>query len=416
MKKVLVVSNNCFSSTRNNGKTLYSFFKNVDEKHIAQLFFKEESPDIIEKYNYFKITDKDILVKIFNKLGLKKKQKEDISLKKIENTKNKSEILRLAREILWKTKTWKTSELINWLDEFKPEVIFFCAGDSCFAYDIVNFIQEKYKVKVIVYITDDYILPRKCLNIFWWIRRNIIFFKMKKIIKISKEFFIISPKMEEKYQIIFNKKGNLLLNLPEKILSKKIIKNYDFNNLIVVYMGGFHYGRDLILLKIAEVIEDICMKQKINITFQIYSTQKLDKEIENKIIRLKKTKFCGSLTKQEVENKLQEDIILLHVESFKRKFIEKTILSFSTKISEYLMSKNIILGVGPKEIASINFLYDPVCCITDFNNLEKELEKFFKELPQRSEYLRKYFEVKNEKLQNELLKSKELLKEYIYSK
>ena len=415
MKKVLIVSNNCFSSTRNNGKTLYSFFKNMDKKYIAQLFFKEEIPDIIEKYNYFKITDKDILFKVFNKLGFKKRQNNHNSLKKIENTKNKGEILRLVREFLWKTKVWKTLELINWLDEFRPEIIFFCAGDSCFAYDIVNFIKSRYKSEVIVYITDDYILPKKTLNIFWWLRRNIIFFKMKKIIEISKEFFLISPKMKKEYYKIFNKKGNLLLNLPEKTLEKNSVKKYDLNNLNVVYMGGFHYGRDLILLKIAEIIENICMKQKINITFQIYSTQKLDEEIKNKIARLKNTSFCGSLTKQEVENKLKEEVILLHVESFERKFIEKTILSFSTKISEYLMSKNIILGIGPKEIASIDFLYNQTCCITDFNNLEKGLEKIFKDLPQKNESLSEYFEIKNEELQNELLKSEELLDKYIYS-
>ena len=54
----------------------------------------------------------------------------------------KYNIFRIGREILWLTQKWKTTSLDIWLEEFSPEIIFLCAGDSGFSYDITDYIQK----------------------------------------------------------------------------------------------------------------------------------------------------------------------------------------------------------------------------------------------------------------------------------
>ena len=51
--RVLVISNNSFSNTSNNGKTLASFFKDFSSENIAQLYFNKEVPDVEKFDNYF---------------------------------------------------------------------------------------------------------------------------------------------------------------------------------------------------------------------------------------------------------------------------------------------------------------------------------------------------------------------------
>lgn len=55
--RTLVVSNNPFSTTSNNGKTLASFFKDFPKDKIAQLYFSPALPDEESFPNYFQITD-----------------------------------------------------------------------------------------------------------------------------------------------------------------------------------------------------------------------------------------------------------------------------------------------------------------------------------------------------------------------
>ena len=70
--KILVVSNNPFSYTDNNGKTLVSFFKYYDNTSIAQLYFSDEKAECDKFTNFFKISDNDILKKLVNFKKIKK--------------------------------------------------------------------------------------------------------------------------------------------------------------------------------------------------------------------------------------------------------------------------------------------------------------------------------------------------------
>jgi len=382
--KILVVSNNVFSDTTNNGKTLMSFFENYDPNRIAQLYFQDEVPTFkITKY-FFQINDVDILKSILlmrkvcgrqvKAKGTRKNVKYKYFLNFINIIKD-FQIIRLIREILWIFNTWKCPSLYQWLSKFSPDIIYFCAGDSGFAYEVVNWIRINFHCKLAVYITDDYVLPRSTLSIFWWIRRYYILQKMKKTIQNCSKLFVISPKMNNEYGKLFGRESTIIMNLSDDLRDPTIKRNGEI--LVLTYTGGFHFKRYEILRLLGQFINiyNSQYKEK-KALLNIYSGTIPSKFILNKINIDGASRFCGSLNKEQLKETLNKSDILVFVESFDRKSIESTRLSLSSKIPEYLSVGKPILAIGPDEISSIQYLKDVAFCITDLKSFYSKLAKF----------------------------------------
>lgn len=394
--KILVVSNNSFSDISNNGKTLASFFDNYPVDNIAQLYFSPELPHNSHYKNYFRITDNDIL-----RITLKKSDKcgQVINQEFAGNTKylpnkygfllkkiKKNNLSRIIRETFWASKKWNTDDLNQWLSSFSPDIIFFCAGDSGFAYDITTYIQKKYNSKLVVYITDDYVLPRRTLSPFWWIRRNNILKKMDYSIKHSALFITISSKMRKEYKKLFNKDSILAVNMSKSIRDKTLEEKKD-GSFNLVYAGGLHFNRYKTLNLLAKSIKKYNDNpSKIGKAYlKIYSTQNPSKTILKYLNIEDASEYCGGLNNKELKKVLNSCDIPVHVESFDNSSIESTRLSISTKIPEYLSLGKPILAIGPSQVASIKYLEDTAFCITDKSNIYLELIKLLEDENARNE-------------------------------
>ncbi|RNF39624.1 hypothetical protein [Planococcus salinus] len=384
--RILIISNNPFSTTSNNGKTLASFFKNLPSQNISQLYFNTELPDEESFGNYYRITDMEILKSTLNK-NIKPGSRVSNSLEEFGNQKKKSEkslkvrknnFTRILRECLWNRKYWNTKNLNIWLEEFQPQIIFFCAGDSEFAYEITDYVRKKFNSKLVVYVTDDYILPRKNLSVFWYIRRKKIKIAMGKAIKNSDLFISISSQMKKSYEKIFNKTSMVALNMSESMLIENFDKK-DSDEITLVYAGGLHFKRYLTLNFLAKAIEKY-NKEKGSTkkaTLKIFSTQTLGQK-EKELLEIEgASEFCGPLKTEELKIELNKCDIPVHVESFDKKSIESTRLSISTKIPEYLSLGKPVLAIGPKEVASMKYLKESAYCITSTGNISKDLYEIF---------------------------------------
>ena len=66
--RILVISNNSFSKTENNGKTLCSIFSGFEPNELAQLYFGVgEEPNEEFCSNYYRVTEFDILKSIYSR-------------------------------------------------------------------------------------------------------------------------------------------------------------------------------------------------------------------------------------------------------------------------------------------------------------------------------------------------------------
>lgn len=380
-KSILIISSNPMSNVFNNGKTLNAFFDKYPKDKIAQLYFAATLPDSDICSTYFRISDVDML-----NLKLKRSQKCGEKVEAIEGTNvqtkeentvrsvKKNNFTRLLREALW-CSGWDTKELRLWLDEFRPEIVFFLAGDVVYAHKICRYIVTKYHTKMAMYITDDYILPRKNPDIFGFIRRRLIKKWMKKSVQSCDALFTISEPMRVCYKEMFGKDSFVAANMyePDERENKAEGTN---ENIIITYAGGLHYNRHLTIMKIVAAIKKINEKNiGKKIILKIYSGSVLkQKDMEE----FSKSDCCiwgGLLDSEALEKELKQSDFLLHVESFKKSNICDTKLSLSTKIPEYMSYHKPIIAIGPKEVASMKYLEDCACCVTDLKDILPKLEK-----------------------------------------
>ena len=414
--RILVVSNNPVSQIDNNGKTLSSFFSIFSNKNVAQLYFSDEMPNGAAINNFFKISDLDIIKSLLRrkyqcgtKISLTDLTKYHSNLKRcllheLTNLK-KFESARFVRELAWNSGKWNTLQLNSWLDIFNPELIFFCAGDSAFAYDIVEYIQRRYCCKLVIYITDDYILPRKTASPIWWLRRNYLLKKMEHIVHKADLFFTISPNMKKEYKKLFNKDSTVIMNIVDCLYRANAggLKS----SLILVYAGGLHYKRYRPLRLLGKAIKDYNDKNNKKKAFlKIYSTQPINRKLQALITIEGASKFCGGLSWDKLKSVLMETDILVHVESFDKRSIESTKLSISTKIPEYLSLGKPIFAVGPREVASIQYIQDASLCVSNPNEISIYLTRLLDDPNLRDALSRKALEKyerfhKKERVQNE---------------
>jgi hypothetical protein len=373
---ILIVSNNAFNITSNNGKTLLNIFNNFEDKKLHHLYFKNEIAKCNKQLDTFIITEIDIIYKI---LGYKIDKKNIIHFMNINNKKGKHiikifknyknlQIIRILREIIWSCGLWKTKKLKKWIKNTNAKKIFFVAGDSIFAYRIVDFIKKYQKAETYLFITEDYIIINSN-NILLNLRKIIIKYYLKKQIKESNRYFVISEKMKKKYKNIFKKEANIIFNV-QKInysLNGNDIDNKEKSAINITYIGGLHLSRFKVLNIVIKAINDIRERYGINIYLYIFANDSY--LINNDHFWIIK----GFLKKDyEIKDALNAADYLLFIENFEKKYRGRVEYAYSTKISEYISSGKPIIAVGPKYSCSIEELKD--CAFICTSNKKQDIE------------------------------------------
>lgn len=379
-KRVLIISNNALSTQNNNGKTLLSFFKFLPKENIAQLYFSDEPANHDLASKYYRISDRDI-IKSFAFWRKGRAESKEVTSEHINEATQEEdhfflasslrnfEVARTIREVAWKISRTDKKSLREWVNNFNPEIIFFCAGDSAFAYRFYNtVISVAPMAKKVLYVTDDYILPRIKFSPFWWLRRNIVYSRMKQAAVNSDVFVTISQEMRNEYRARFGKDSITIFNVSANMRIENFQKS-PRKDLLLVYMGGLHFERWKTLILLAKTIKVFNDEKKRAVTLKIYSHQKVDKGVLRELAIPGASEYCGALNAEGVRQQLNDADILVHVESFNKKCIESTRLSISTKIAEYLSSQSRILAIGPESLASMRFLEGNEKCITSVKDL-----------------------------------------------
>lgn len=81
-------------------------------------------------------------------------------------------------------------------------------------------------------------------------------------------------------------------------------------------------------------------------SLEIYSTATITEELDKKLNIKDSSRLMGSRPYDEITEILREADIVLHVESFEQKSIDKVRYSLSTKVADCLQSGAFVLGIG----------------------------------------------------------------------
>lgn len=404
-KKVLIISRNAWSNNISTGNTLSNLFEGWDPSSIANIYCRSEKIDNQICKKYYQITEKQLIKSMIGRdmagkevlLTEMDNTKEE---KNIENNKKvysffrkfKLTIFLWIRELIWLFGNWKNERINNYLEDFKPEIVFMPIYDCFYMHRILQYVKKKSGAKVVLWTGDDmYSLKQFSLSPLFWINRLILRKYIKQSVKISSIRYCITPEQSEEYQKYFS--------VDFKILGKEMRQAKDIDDITknkslvsLVYTGNIDRGRFKSLIKICEVLDsyhDIPES-----CFYIYSGSSLSKQMNKKINGFRHTKFMGEVSSLEVFAIQKAADIVVHVESLDIKERLRTRLSLSTKIIDYMSNKCCIFALGWEEASSIKFLErsnSAVIC-NGYEEIDKNLKPLLMNKDLRERYAYKAYQ------------------------
>lgn len=359
--RVLIISDVPWRDDNSVGNTYSNIFNNFENVEFANLYCKPGKPDSKIVKCYFQITEKELLL---NLIGKKKKDTPlnnnnvEVFNRKEQKIYDIARTLRfqsffLIRELIWEIGNWKTKELRTFLSEYKPDIIFTFCLESLYYNKLIDYCRNYTESKLVLFFADDiytYSKRNPIYSIYKYYSRQ----RIKKLAKTSDLIYGATPQLCDEYSDIFKKKITPLYKICEDIIQNKSGVN---DPLKITYTGNLFYGRWKTLVLIAQAIKEINLDST-KVRLDIYTTGLTTKQMDNMLNLKGASRLLGAIPYEQVKEVLKDSDIVLHVESFDKKEIKKTRLSFSTKIVDCMQSGSCLLAIGPEETASIRLLKD----------------------------------------------------------
>ena len=378
-KRVLVVSNNCFSYTDSNGRTLGMLFKEWNISKLAQFYIQNKLPDTDVCNNFYRVTDKQMMKSFFHlDFGSKVQATSSFQNNKNVNSKKKKLWKYILRTLLWNFYTWWNDDFDKWLNNFKPEVVLLQAGDSIFMYKIARKIANKYNSNLVVYNTEGYYF------------KDYKYIEQKKATLLSK---IYIKWLRREYDKTYIRSNNIIYNCEElknaydEILgsgkssviycSSNIEKSDNTKNdekVRFVYLGNLGIGRHYSLIEIGKSLQKINKKYKL----EVYG--KASNDIIEDFNKCLGIDYKGFVSYDDVKKIMSRANYLVHVESFKEYYVKDLQYAFSTKIADCLSSGKPFIVFSPLNMASSKYLLknNAALVITDKEKLEDDIKEYLK--------------------------------------
>lgn len=348
-------------------------------------YMRSAKPDNNVCKNYYRVTVNDLIKNFFNKEKIGKqfvyeKSTEENSQTVCSNVSenkminflhdNSSNILYTLMERLCYHGSWINKRFINYLKEINPDIFFATAADNGMLFKMIQAVKQYTNAKIILFIADD-VYGKYCSLPFY--RRRLLKRNFCGIINHADYLYGASEVLCREYKKIFNRDINVLYK-GCTFINKNLKK--DDNIIKMVYAGNMYRGRDDVLNLLGENLLRV-KKYGLNARLDIYSNAEKSKELLAKIEKKDISFFRGSHPYEEIKKIFSEADIVLHVESFEQKNIDTVRYSFSTKIIDCLQSGSVLMVIGPKGIASVEYArtIPGAIVIDDLDNLERELLK-----------------------------------------
>lgn len=354
-------------NTQSTSRAFDAYFHNWEKENIAQIFSNQMSPVKGHCGTLFQITDYRMLLRwcgkkietgvIFNYDDLPEcnesaeRTDDSVNVKKAYRFGAKhSPLTHLLRGILWRKSFWCTEKLNNWLDDFRPEVVFLSFSDDYFISQIAYYVAKRYDIPIVSSIGDDYIFNLHfSLNPIYLLYKLTYRTHIKKILRHKGSAIYISDKIRDKYNSEFGLDGETVY-----LTSTIMRKNFSYvnkKNPTITYFGNIRMGRNHSLNDIGYALGKIDPTYKL----EVYSA-----ENDPNIYKIFETNpnivYGGTIPYELVQKKMETSDITIIVEGFKPQDIDWSRYSLSTKAADALASGTTILAYGSKECGIIEYM------------------------------------------------------------
>ena len=398
-KKVLVISNNCFSLSNSNGRTLGNLFVGWPKSDLAQFCVIAQDPNWELCDNYYCLEDKTVLksfIKCQKAVGrrLLNQQTNNSSNTMRASIGRKTLYKVAARELIWAGRRWYDEQFKQWLDDFNPDQIVFQFGDSIFMFDIALFIAKTRNLPLIIYNTEGYyFFPRnwhqKALGdtLLFKLYKRKYRKKVESMMQIASHCIYLNDKLKEDYDKTFNVQSTVIYNSCS--ISKSDEPLFANNLPRISYLGNLGLDRDSALIEIGSVL------QELNEAYNIDIYGQADENMQQRFINAPGVNYKGLISYDEVRAIISNSDILFHVETEKGYQERQLQYAFTTKIADSLASGRCFIVYAPEHLACSQYVINHKCgwLATNRDELYEALCYVIRDKKQRIDTLKNAVEV-----------------------
>ena len=359
--RVLVISNNSFSLSNSNGRTLGLLFKGWPKDKLAQMCLMTDGPYWEVCDNYFLISDADV-VKSF--LRLREVPRNDLTISTNEFVGRRSKIKRTAltsiiRHILWQIGLWRGASFNEWLESVSPDIVIIQSGDTAFTHNLARKIANQFNAKLVFFNTEGiFFLKNNFLykgfadGLLFPVYRLIYRNAYSKAMKRASFAIYLHDRIQEDNDSCFSVPSKVIYNSTSLVTSNKV---FNEDSLVISFFGNFSYGRAKTLVEVGNILQSINSSFKIN----VYGNAR--GEDYHILMNAPGINYKGFIPYSEIQKEIENSDILLHVESQDPYFEENLKYGFSTKIADSLASGRSFLVYSSPKIACYNYLKENNC-------------------------------------------------------
>ena len=364
LPKVLIIDVNAWREDAPSN-TLLDIFRCWDSDKLALIYTSSAFPATSACNRFFQIGESQVLRSVFKpwmRVGRivtndnTQTDKDTETEKELRGIAHRSfsNLIRFAREIVWKLGHWKTKDLISFISDFDPDVIFVPIFPYAYMGRIQKYVLKHFRKPYVCYLADDNYSYDSCQSVLEYAQRCWTRKYVGYLARNCNEMFVIVDKEKEDTDEKFGT-DSVILTKSIDFSNKSFIPKVLNSPLRFVYTGNLLIGRDASLSLVADAINRINEETGKTIAELYIYSQTNPKEETMEHINCKDSHFCGSIPHQEVEQKLQEADVVVFAEALSGKQANIAILSFSTKITDYLSNGKCILAIGKEYIAPIDY-------------------------------------------------------------
>lgn len=367
-KRVLVISNNCFSPSNSNGRTLGNLFYGWPKECLAQMCVIAKDPMWELCDNYYCLEDQTVLdafmhcKKAVGRRLVKQETSSDSSTavdtqRKHVGRKTLPRIM--MREMVWAAKRWHSKDFEQWVDDFNPDLVVLQFGDSSFMIDIALSVAKSRNIPLVVYNTEGYYF----FNKFWYYRSawDAVLFPLfkqsyrksvRRLMQYAAHSVYLNDELKEDYDEEFHKPSTVIYNSSsmQRFTSPLFADEVPH----ISYLGGLGHGRDLAIMDVGEVL------QSIDTRFYIDVYGPAMESVVNKIKKSAGVRYHGTVSYDTVKEVMGKSDILFHVEPSSDSDNQLR-YGFSTKIADSVISGKCFVLYTPKDLACAKYVFDNHC-------------------------------------------------------
>lgn len=367
--KGLIFQHNPLSKETANGKTLAVFFGSFSAENLAQIYVTPVKPDHSLCGNYFFLSESAMMK---NYLGKRQEMTgqvpdgsnaDEMELSRPQGNQIRwfkalmQRYLPVFRDRVWRKRYWDTPAFWKWLNEFKPDFLFFSVGNIAAEYEFVMEICARKHIPLILHVGDDYFTysirfpgilgayqrrVSSCFERLYGTCFGVVAICEAMKLAVQNRF----GGSEDKFVIAMNAIDTSVTYQPFQM--REGVRH-------IVYLGNIGLNRLDTLYALSQAL--LILKDR-GLLFEVdvYSNQLPCAAEMARFDKLGNCHFLGSVQGEDLFAVRDAVDVLLHVESFKesRRRILET--GFSTKTPEIMYSGRPVLVVGPSHAAVVQYL------------------------------------------------------------